>query len=295
MDVSGESAVVSESNGQDLSSINLFNEESGGEVAQASAPVASSKADQELSKRLEFLSRKERDLMARERKYKEQLDRYKQYETSSTEYENLKQIANEDPLALLDKFGLDMDKLTSHVMQRNDGLSYQEKQQLLDRIEKQEKRFEELELKNKQKELTITYGNYISDLKEVAAKDPERWELVVGENAYETAFAAANQYFKDKGVMVDHEEALDTVEQYLDQLHSKGLKYKKVQKRFGQTIGRDTESLSQQPNSQQSYMEPKTLTNNFASSTPSISNKYMTPQESKDMLAKMMGNSLWNE
>lgn len=299
-EINGESG-QGQGSSQDYSNANLFQDESGGDSgpiasesgSQQSAPPV--KQDQDLSRRLEFLSKKEREIMARERQYKQQAEKYKQYEEAFNERESLKQIAPNDPLALLEKYGWDMDKLTNHVMQRNDGLSYQEKQSLMDRIEKAEKRFEEMENKAKVEKRESTYNRYIGELEQTAKSDPDRWEMVADQGAYEMAFQAADQFYRDKGVFVSNEEVLDIVESYLDQQLSKGLKYKKVLNRIGKNQESGDTQGFQQTNQQQSYREPKTLTNNFAPVAPSNSNKYLTPEESKARIAKMMGNSLWNE
>jgi len=277
----------------DYSSASLFSDESGSLPPEIAAPAAPNKSEQDLSRRLEFLSKKERELMAREKQYKQQMEKYKQYETSNSEYENLKQIAPTDPIALLEKYGWDMEKLTNHVMQRNDGLSFQEKQSLMERVEKTEKRFEQMEEEKRRVAREGTFNRYIGDLRETASKDPERWELVTDQNAYEMAFQAADQFYTQKGIMVEHEEVLDIVENYLDQQAQRGLKYKKVQNRIGKNGSGDTNAISQQNQSQQSYNEPKTLTNNFAQNAPSSGNKGLSPEESKARIAKMMGNSLW--
>lgn len=278
----GQSAQSSQAEGSNQS----YQEGSAQQQGQGEFQGQQQQQQERQNPNFEALARREREFLQREARWKEELKAKQEIERKLREYEESDRMFELDPMSILGKKGWTVEKLAEHISSTHEPIAGQEKHKLYGKIKELEERLakqdEEFKLRDQRQEETqrnSVKGRLMNDLKNLAESNPDKYELVKSENAYDHVFEVLNSYYEKHNTPLPFEDAMDHVEKYLEQQYSKGLQYKKIKSKFG---GSFENGDSQEPSYQQETFEqpPRTLSSNFSQTTPPQSNRPLTREES---------------
>jgi hypothetical protein len=169
-------------------------------------PPPTAKSDDDLAGKFHVLSKRERELSLREKKLSDAATQYKPYE-------ELKASAKNNPMAVLEHFGLTIDEITDYVLRGSDPqeMRFTELQKQIESM-KAEKENEAKAAKEARE------GEAVTEYKYGIAQsiDPDKHELVKHFNAVDTVYDLIKEYYETKGEMLEITTALDWVEQHLE-------------------------------------------------------------------------------
>lgn len=260
----------------------------------APAEQMSQRAEKVPDQRMELMARKEREWLQRESRYREELKSKQELERKILEYESKEKMFDTDPWAVMQQKGWSIDKLAEHIGSTHEPIQGEEKRKLYGKLDEMQSYIKKLESSLQERDEKQTEAQrgqvknrLINDLKELAEKDSDRFELVKHENAYEYVFQVLNDYYEENKAPLDPAEAMEHVEKLLEKQYAKGLQYKKIKSKFG---GSFENSDSQEMNQIQEPINytPKTLTNNFSQTTPPQSQRPLTREESIKRAASLI-------
>lgn len=295
--------------------------DSQGEGESLDGVEGSSNGGQEdkFSDRFAALSKKERSLFEQEAKFKtwntekadyqKQMDEHKAWRQEQEELEKLKDI---DPLEYLNRRGLPYDKLTEHVVNRDEYAKDSEYRSLKKEIGGMKEYIEQLkselsgindkyskdkEESQKSKEMK-EQQNYIEEIKSFISENSEQYELVAQYGDANDILEAQVEYYQKNGKPAEIADLLEQYEKHLDEQmetqYNKMKGLKKFNSRYGQKdiFEREDEiekdSLQFIPQSRQNF-HGKTLNNSMNSATPTKSDsRRLTREESLNEAAKMI-------
>lgn len=256
------------------------------------------------SRSMAMLAKKERAILERENKLKELETQKKPDDEQYQAWKKAMELKEYDPMGAIEALGLSFEQIQQHYSSDEAPTTKREAllQKKIDDLEKwrqdevksREERQKQKELEKQQEDYNLKAKAYINSLEETAAnaKDEEgnlKYELVKEENEFNTVFEVVNQYWQKHKKVLSNEEALEMVENHLEQRYKKMLRYKKFGK-YGKPREENNDFLGQNQNEtpNQHNASPTTLTNSFSQSTPPASNRVMTREESIRKAAEMI-------
>lgn len=286
--------------------------------AQTEAERSEAPKDDRFSAKFAALTRKEKEIKAREKaalaREAELQKRLQEVEERSKSERTLEDMLKENPLKVLkEKLGYDFEKLAE--IQLNDenpttdmkiqralekvSQTYEEKiKKLEERLEEQTKLKAEEEKQEAQKQYEQTVNGFKTQIKDLVAKDDEKFELVQsrGQEGIDMVFEVMQNVYletsgKDEdgnilldetgmpvqpGKIMDIAEAIAEVERELEEHAKKILELKKFKKQTSQ----EKEASTKQ--------DSPTLSNTHSSEVPRNGMKRLSDEESKREAAKLI-------
>lgn len=240
--------------------------------------------DDSMSRRLEIISRRERELMNREQAYRAEISKYQNMEREMLDYKNkLRELdeLDKDPVSVLGRRGWDIDKIAEKFSSQHEPIAGEEKKSLYSKLDEMQAYIKKMEgdlTQRDERQLeerrSQVKNRLYADMRAEASKEPDKYELVDKEDAYDTVFQLMDDHYQKTQKALSIQEAMEQVENYLDSEYSKRLKYKKIQSKF---MNQNEDYLEPEP--QQDY-RPSTLTNNLSQTIPPQSNRPLTREES---------------
>jgi hypothetical protein len=177
-----------------------------------------------LSRKLHQLTKRERELLTRQKEIDGRVEQYKPYE-------ELKANAKNNPMAVLEHFGLTLDELTDYAINGTDPdkVRYKELQDQIEAIRRAQEDKDAQATKAVQEEAVSEYKAGIKQ-----SMHSERHELctVHGDAAAEMAYELAKEFWNSKQQMLPIETALDWVEAELEEQLAPILNANKIKNRF---------------------------------------------------------------
>lgn len=249
--------------------------------------------DESMSRKLEMIAKREREFLSREQSWKQKLRQQQDMERRLQDYESESKMFEIDPMAALQKRGWDVNKLAEHIAGGSEPIQGQEKHKLYSEltemkgyIKKLEESLEQRDHKQVEEKRTMAKKALYSDLRSIAERDSEKYELVNQAGAYDYVYEVLEAHYSQTGKPMALEDAMDRVENYLDSEYSKVLSYNKIKTKVGGEF-QSSESKSEQPASY-SYNRPSTLSSNFTQTTPPQSQRPLSREESLARAAKLL-------
>lgn len=227
------------------------------------------------SKRFAMLAEREQRLLQKEKEWKAQEQQRKNEKFYTPE--QLKEMVQNDPYALYDELGVKADDIINRIVENPRGKS---EQMLMDEIKNLNKKIDDLEKNRKEENTQSTIQRVKAGIKHMANQDPEKYELVTANEAYDTVLEVMKLWHHEKGKTLQISEALDIVEGHLDKQLEKVTQYKKFQNRF------------QRQNTPQSeggdHGDSKTINNDLTAQSSPTSHRHMSTEESLSKAAQML-------
>lgn len=253
-------------------------------LAEEAKPVEPKEQDPALSRQFAQLARQERALRAKvqqqeqaiQRREQELMQREEAIRAKDTQYskgyisqDRLKQ----DPLSVLAEAGLSYDELTQQILSQG-----QQDPRMIAQMRRLEDQIRQLEGKNEESkkfaenQQTQAYQAAVkqieTDVRNAASRDP-RFEMVKTTGSYKDVVQLIEEVYKKDGFVMDTEEAIQQVEDYLTDEALKLTRTEKIKRQLqaSQKVAPQAQS-QQKPQSQNAQQQPgmKTLTNATSSS-----------------------------
>lgn len=229
---------------------------------EAAPPPAEKKpeiSDLEYSSKIAHLTKQEKALIAKKQELSSLQDEVKSYQS-------LKELAKQNPMAILDHFGLDYNSLTDAILSQQDPETkrFSELQSQIEAL-RQEK-VEEAK-KAEANKVTEAENAYKWGIEKIATANSDEYELVNHYGAYDTVYEVCKQYYEQTNTMLDLKEALSLVEKDLEEQLNPVINLKKVKTKFAPVQTNPAATQSQAPQAA-----------NTASNEPFFSRSKMPPQ-----------------
>ena len=247
--------------------------------------------EDEFSSRFAALSRREKYLRDQEAKIKADAEKYKSYA-------DLKDKVKDNPLAVLQEYGLDLDTIISASLGEDAPPPTVEEQLAALREEmakekeeasNREKAAKEAEEKAYQESIDEAIVSHKIAIADHISQNTEKYELIKLQNAEDLIWEVTEAHFDNNdGEVLTPEQAADKVEAYLEQQITKAMELSRFKSKT------ELKSEMQEPGFTISDINPikpvsPTLTSDL-STTPSdkSSNSHMTDEESRAAAAKLL-------
>lgn len=267
-----------------------------GEETKAAPEVEETKEKKEdprIASRFAALSKREKQILERERAMQ---DRQRQLEMQAQRYQQLEHIvqnAKANPIAVLEQLGLSYEQITDYILQDPEATKPVAEKKL-EEIERKIKAYEEAQLhaqrQAEQAYIDNTVKNFKNQIVSTVQSNPEKFELVALNNAYDTVFDVVEQYFNSTGELLTVEAAAQMVEEYLtNEAEERILKAKKFQSKFSSKAEPSVEAK----NADAKASASKTLTNTKV--TSSTQPKEEKPKSNDDSLKRAAALLRWND
>lgn len=204
--------------------------------------------ESQLTSKFDGLTRRERALLQRENELKQK------FQNAGT-FDELRNLAEKDPLKALEKLNLTYDKLTDIYagMTPQDETSKQVNS-FKSELEQIKQQIQEQQTQGQMKEIMRVKGAKMEALKNLASKEDSDYSLVSYFDSYEDVLEHMARHFETTGEILDDQTALQHVEERLAE-SLKGLKEnKKLRSLFGTA---EPEVVGQKPVSPFSLSDSK--------------------------------------
>jgi hypothetical protein len=239
----------------------------------------------DFSSRFAALSKREKEILAKSRAIKEK-------ESYINEYESAQKLAKENPVKLMEKFGLTYDQLTNFILDAKDSEDNSLEKKVSDleaRLEKDRLAKEELEREAAEAADQQIIEAYKSQIKSHVDANPDACEMIRLTDNYDLVFEVAHEHYDQTGQILKAEDAIKAVEDYLTkEAEEKILKAKKFAK------SADAKHVDNTGELQEKWVakEKPTLTNQLASDggspvNPNVPN-WVDDEESKRRAAAFL-------
>jgi hypothetical protein len=165
--------------------------------------------ESQLTSKFDGLTRRERALLQREQELKQK------FQNAST-FDELRSLAEKDPLKALEKLNLTYDKLTdiyAGMSPQDEGKAQAAKFQT--ELEQLKQKIQEQEAEGQMKEIMRVKGAKLEALKNLANKENSDYSLVSYFNSYEDVLEHMAAHFQETGEILSDEDALNHVESRL--------------------------------------------------------------------------------
>jgi len=271
--------------------------------------------DDKFATKFAALSRKEKEIRLRDQQAQERMKSLQEHESKVKEYEEWKKQQEEvrrlkeaDPLAWLEKEGLNYEKLTDHVVNRDEYTKDSEYRSLKkdfvgmrDYIQELKEEIKGLK-EGRQKEVEETqkaqneraYREWISSVEKTIQENSEEFELVSNYGSVDVIGEMQMEYMKEHGKPAELKQLLQAYENYLEKQtdeeynRMKGLKKFKKHLPPEDILGEDeaqTDSPQILPSRQNVH---RTLNNSFNFATPPKENRPLNSEESLREAARLI-------
>jgi len=234
------------------------------------------------------------NLARQERRVREERQQLKGVKKKANELEGLQDMAKDDPMGFLDKFGISYDALTRRVI--NDGnvavedIVAEQAKEIESLKAFNRKQSEEREERQKKKEYEQTYTGFVDKIKEFVDND-SRFEMVKANNAYHTVYEVMQEQYAHDGTVLEYDKAAEMVEQYYEGEAERYFKSSKLRDRYkGYWQPEPEEAQDVKPSQQAAATKPrpKTLSNQLTSQTPARDDGLLSREESLARAAAIM-------
>lgn len=220
-------------------------------------------------KRFDRLTSKERQILEAKKQIQQERSRY-------SKYDGLDELLQNDPLAALEKLGLDYHKLTERVLTSGDDDKTSKIEQRIAQLEAELKA--ERETKTKQTaEMQITQAK--NSIKSLIESNKDDYEVLSATGDVDAVWELIVNYHAETGNVLDFKQACDAVEESLAEEYTQHIERLKQTKKLSSLFGAQSQEKSTTPpqsvanrligNEPKPPMQHKTLSNNSmqASST----------------------------
>lgn len=178
-------------------------------------------------------------LSKREKRIQDQLNELKTSKSEMERFSTLKERAKENPLSVLDEYGLTLEQLLTHSlgadappMTESDRLDSLKKEIEALRAEQLEQKEAEKKLKETEEQSRIEEAilSHRFKIEEEVSKNSDKYELlnIHGESALDLVWEVTEQYFEQHNKVLTPTEAAEKVEAYLEGEARKMLGVKKL-------------------------------------------------------------------
>jgi ASC-1-like (ASCH) protein len=162
-----------------------------------------------LTSRFDGLTRRERMLLQRENELKTKY-------SSVQSFEDLKKLAEKEPLNALEKLGLNYDKLTDiYVNMSTNGTEEKSVGNIKAEIEELKRKMEEQASEGQMKEIMRVKNAKLGALQDLAKRENSEYSLVAHFGVYDDVLNYMSEHYNSTGEILDDESALKHVEQRL--------------------------------------------------------------------------------
>lgn len=196
------------------------------------------KKEDSLTSKFHGLTSRERALMQREQEIKEKLGQV-------GSIDELKGLAEKEPLKLLEKFGLNYDKLTDIYA----GMSPEDETKktvssLQKELESLKSKLQEESSQGQMKEIMRVKDAKLQGLKALAARDDSGYDLVNQFGSHEDVLVYMSEHYNATGEILSDEEAMQHVESRLAEGFKKAVSNPRIRKLLG--LSEQEQSRSEQ-------------------------------------------------
>lgn len=229
------------------------------------------KPNEQLDPKFAALARKERQLRKMQQDFLAEKNAFKQQQTQGQQDEltTLKQRLLKDPMAVLNEHGVSYDQLTNAILNqpKPEDVKYDKLQADIQALRNEQKKLEESAQQNQQKSYEQAVNQLTNDVKLLVDSD-EAFDTIkqLGENGINGVVELIKHTFEEKGTVMDVHEAAAQVEDYLVGEAIKLASFKKVQARLKPAEEPKVPELPQSQKLQQA-LQQKTLTNAITTSS----------------------------
>lgn len=183
--------------------------------------------ESQLTSRFDGLTRRERMLLQREQELKTKYN-------GVQSYEELKKLAEKEPLTALQKLGLDYDKLTDIYVNMAPGNDDAKAVSTVKaEIEELKKKLEEQASEGQMKEIMRVKNAKLDALQNLAKRDDSDYSLVAHFGVYDDVLSFMSEHYNATGEILDDESALKTIEDRLVENMKTLASNPKIRKLFG--------------------------------------------------------------
>ena len=227
-------------------------------------------------------------LARRERQLRERESKLSTYEKQLKEYQERDSLAKEDPLAFLDRHGIDLGEVTRRIVE--DPISPEKKEllELKNKMTKWEQEKEEQAKRQQEHETTSAFENAKKELQELLDKEADKYELIRMQNANDLVFQVIVEFQNQHGKWLTFEEASDKVEAHLESQVTKLLESKKIKSRLApQTEDKAEDSMAAKPELMNGSSSPTLSNFNANQSTPRLDGRVSDEELMKRALSVM--------
>lgn len=227
-------------------------------------------------------------LARRERQLREREGKLSTFEKQLAEYQERERLAKEDPLAFIDRYGIDLGDVTRRLVE--DPISPEKKEllELKNKMKKWEQEKEEQSKRQKEQETTTAFQQAQKELQDLLDKDADKYELIRMQNANDLVFQVIVEFQNQHGRWLSFEEAAEKVESHLESQVSKLLESKKIKSRLApQTENQAEDSMAAKPESMNGSSSPTLSNFNANHSTPRPDGRVSDEELMKRALAVM--------
>lgn len=243
-------------------------------------PPQKSKEELEFASRFAALTKREKAILQQQRLMQEKA---KDLEALS-KFEELKKGAKTNPIAILENLGLSYKEITDFVLNDNKPTTDSVLGTLQQQVEALKTQLAEKEASEKRSKDEAAIRNFKYAIQSHVDKNADTFELIRGNNAYDTVFEVASNVFDETGEIPDIDEVAKQVESYLEGELEKLTKLKKIQAKFAPPPAAPEASIPTDTKPSVS----KTLTNAAVSAVPGTTKKTLSADESVRKAAAML-------
>ena len=236
-------------------------------------------------------------LSQRESRLRKEREELRAVRENAQRFSDLEDLAKENPLQLLEKFGINYDELARRVI--NDGnpaiedvvaKQQREIESLRDSIRKDA---EEREARLKAQETETAYNGFIDNIKKLTDNNP-KYELISSNGAHHVVYELMEEQYQRDGTVLGYEQAADLVEQYYEDEAERYYKSSKLREKYRshwQPPEPEPAEEQQQERGKQAARkkrQAKTLTNDLTQQTPAGKPPRLSREESLERAAEIL-------
>lgn len=261
-------------------------------VSPATDPAKLKTDDPDFAAKFAALTNRQKELFVKEKALKER-------EQKVSKYEALEKLKTEDPYKYAMETGLDLDRLIQGAAKDGQEPTAEDRVAALEKkiadYEKQIELDKQARIKAQEQQ---NIDNFKKNLFDKVKADPERYELIHVEDAFETVYEVIEEHFartreenpEGKGEILSFEDAADKVEGFLKERALKLLGAKKLGFKMGETPAPTEPKVPTVANPDPSKQLPDdergvTLTANMSASTSPPPPVYESPEQARARIA----------
>ena len=239
--------------------------------------------DVKIAKVVAQVKKKEQELTAKERKLADR-------EAKTKGYENFKQMIEDDPLAAIESYGINKEKLFEKILKSGELPTVDEKIAKLEaelQAERDERAKDKQELEQQKADRAISeFKTKIKDYADTKKETELKVTTALGQTS--AIYDVIEQNFTATGNIMTIEDAGKLVEDYFSE---KGkTEYEKLKAIFEAKPETPQVDVEDEPE----IVKPKTLTNKSTTIPTAEGNKFLSNEESKRRLAKKYADKLFS-
>mgnify|MGYP003135027686 CR=1 FL=1 len=271
--------------------------------------VESSTAEPQQEPTPDPFSRRFAQLAREQKKIRQERDEMKrmQQELESrkgtvSSFDELRQLAQQNPYEVMQKLGLNYEALSQQVLQDGEVTPEQkmasEMQRLRQEIDQMKAERAEAAKEQEISKYKDTYGQFVDEIQSFV-NNTEEYDFIKANEAYHVVAEVMQEHYNTTKEVLQYEDAAKMVEDYYEAEAEKYLKVPKLEQRLKSRYApAKTESPAGQADEEAQASEktpPKTLTNTQVQRAPGDKPKKLSRQQSIDVLVNKYGSSLFRQ